>query len=98
MIPEGHLLIVIDLVYTAPTDRIEPHRAAHMAFIKQCLDEGFILVSGPKVPRTGGTIIAIAKDVEAARARMALDPFVTENLVDLTYTPFDPGTRHPALP
>ena len=59
MIPEGHLLIVIDLVYTAPTDRIEPHRAAHMAFIKQCLDEGFILLSGPKVPRTGGTIIAM---------------------------------------
>ncbi|MFW2588376.1 YciI family protein [Sagittula sp. SSi028] len=97
LIPEGHNLFVIDIRYTAGPDRIEPLRESHMAFIAECLAEGFILVSGPKVPRTGGMIIAVAPDRAAVTERMAQDPFVREGVIALEVTEFTPGTQHPVL-
>ena len=96
-IPAGHHLFVIDIRYTAPYEDIESVRAPHMTFIQQCLDDGFILVSGPKVPRDGGLIIAVGECMDAVQARMAQDPFSTAGVVEMTFTEFDPGTRHPTL-
>ncbi|MBP0483268.1 YciI family protein [Sagittula salina] len=97
LIPEGHHLFIIDLTYVAGAEKIDLHRTAHMAFVATCLADGFILLSGPKVPRDGGVIVAVARDLAAAQARMAEDPFVIHGLVAVTYTEVDPGTRHPTL-
>ncbi|MCT4556877.1 MAG: YciI family protein [Pelagimonas sp.] len=90
-------LFVIDLHYTVPFEQVEPHLEAHMAFIQAAREDGFIVVAGAKVPRTGGVIIASAPSLESAQARMTQDPFCTANVVSLGFTQFKPGTLCDAL-
>lgn len=94
LIPYGQNVFVIDIEYLVPFAEVEPHLGAHIAFIKDCLGAGFILIAGPKVPRSGGMIIATAPSREEAAATMARDPFVIEGVANVSITEVVAGTRH----
>ena len=59
----GHAapMFVIELVYKVPLPEIDAHMAAHVAFLKKYDAAGNFLVSGRKIPRDGGIILAVGK-------------------------------------
>src|SRR5216683_189030 len=51
-------MFVIELTYKADLAEIDAHMAAHVIFLKKYYAAGNFLVSGRKVPRDGGIILA----------------------------------------
>jgi len=52
-------MFIIELTYNATLAEIDAHMAAHVSFLKKYYAAGKFLVSGRKVPRDGGIIIAV---------------------------------------
>ena len=57
-------MYVVNITYTAPLDRIDDALEAHRAFLGQQFDAGVFIAAGPKLPRTGGIILAARIDRE----------------------------------
>lgn len=79
---------IIDLEYQAPISEIEKHLDPHMDYIHAGRDKGYFISWGPKVPRTGGLIIAQAESREEIEDFCGTDPFVTEGVSKMTITEF----------
>ena len=73
-------MFVIELSYKADLSKIDAAMPAHVAFLKKHYAAGDFLVSGRKIPRDGGIIIAAGSDRAAIEAIAAADPFVAEGL------------------
>ena len=73
-------MFVIELIYQADLAEIDAHMAAHVAFLKKHYASGHFLVSGRKVPRDGGIILAVGKNRPEIEAIIARDPFVVRGL------------------
>src|SRR5262245_57992609 len=61
-------MFVIELVYKADLAEIDAHMKAHIRFLRKYYDSGHFLVSGRKIPRDGGIILAVAesrREIEA---------------------------------
>ncbi len=84
---------VIDLHYIVPMDRIEAAVQEHRAFLQTGYDQGLLLCSGPKTPRTGGVIIARAPSLAHLQAFCSEDPFLKQGLAEYRYTEFTPVKR-----
>lgn len=66
---------VILVEYTAPLAEIDAALASHRAWVDQGFADGIFLLSGPRVPREGGAILAHGEARAALEARVAEDPF-----------------------
>jgi uncharacterized protein YciI len=73
-------MFIIELTYTRPLADIDAAMAAHMRFVKKHYADGTFLVSGRKIPRDGGVIVAVGDSREAIEAVMRDDPFVSQGL------------------
>ena len=91
-------MFFIELLYTAALTEIDKHMAAHVKFLKKYYAAGNFLVSGRKIPRDGGVIIASAKDREEIEAIVAEDPFVERGLTQFRIIEFRASQRSEALP
>ena len=60
-------MFVIELIYKASLAEIDAHMAAHVMFLKKYYAAGNFLVSGRKIPRDGGIILAVGKSRRADR-------------------------------
>jgi len=66
-------MFVIELIYKVPLTEIDAGMRAHMTFLKKYYAAGNFLVSGRKIPRDGGIILAVGdsrEQIEASRARI----------------------------
>ncbi len=88
-------MFIINLNYIAPLEKIDARMKEHMAFLNACYREGLFIVSGRKVPRTGGIILARGSSKEALEALMKNDPFVSEGLAELDIIEFNTSQSHP---
>jgi uncharacterized protein YciI len=70
-------VFVLLLAYTKPLDEVDALMRKHMAWLNQQYAAGRFLVSGRRIPRTGGVIVALGDDREEIEAIAASDPFVT---------------------
>ena len=86
-------MFVIELTYTAPLTEIDAHMATHMIYLKKYYASGHFLMSGRKVPRDGGVILAIGKDREQIETIAAEDPFHTQGLADVRVVEFRVSQR-----
>lgn len=50
-------------------------KAAHFAFLQKGMDESVFLLSGPKIPATGGFLVARAESAEELREYLAAEPY-----------------------
>ena len=91
-------MFIVDINYVRPMDEIEAATEAHRAFLDTHIASGLLLMAGPKVPRTGGYLIARGGQTkEELMAVLADDPFVSGKLADYVVTEFNPGKRNPVL-
>ena len=81
-------MFVIELVYKAPLSEIDAHMKAHVAFLKKHYAAGDFLVSGRKIPREGGIILALAESRERVESLMSEDPFCRLGLADVRIIEF----------
>ena len=84
-------MFVIELIYKADLAEIDAHMAAHVAFLKKHYASGNFLVSGRKVPRDGGVILAIGVDRATIEAIAKEDPFVSRALAEVRIIEFRPS-------
>ncbi|WP_246778375.1 YciI family protein [Maritalea myrionectae] len=84
-------LFVIELTYKVALDAVEPHLAAHRAFLDVHYQAGHFLASGAKVPRDGGIILATAASKADVHEMIAQDPFHQHDLAHYTITEFVPS-------
>ncbi len=86
---------LVEATYTVPFEQVRAAIPRHRAWLQQGYDQGLFLCSGPKVPPTGGYLLARAASVEALRAMFEDEPFKREGLATFTFTEFDPVKRQP---
>lgn len=91
-------MFVIELVYKVPLSEIDAHMAAHVAFLKKHYASGHFLVSGRKIPRDGGIILAIGDNREKIEAIVREDPFVARHLADFRIIEFRASQRAEDIP
>ena len=86
-------MFVIELTYTAPLAEIDAHMAAHMKFLKKYYASGNFLVSGRKIPRDGGIIIAVGASRDEIQTLIQQDPFHSHGLADFRIIEFRASQR-----
>ena len=70
-------MFVLLLTYVKPLAEVDALMRDHMAWLNEHYDAGRFLVSGRRIPRTGGVIVARGDDRGAIEALAASDPFVS---------------------
>ena len=86
-------MFVVELIYKAALADLDAAMAAHVTFLKKHYDSGHFLVSGRKVPRDGGVIVAAGIDREQLDAVMRADPFCERGLADFRIIEFRASQR-----
>ena len=81
-------MFVIELVYKAPLAEIDAHMSAHVVFLKKYYAAGHFLVSGRKIPRDGGIILAVGKTREHIERIVEEDPFYKHGLAEFRIIEF----------
>jgi uncharacterized protein YciI len=81
-------MFIIELTYTADLARIDAAMPAHMRFLRAHYASGHFVVSGRKIPRDGGIILATGKSREEIEAIARQDPFVTRGLAEVRVIEF----------
>ena len=81
-------MFVIELFYKAPLAQIDANMKAHVAFLNKYYAAGNFLVSGRKIPRDGGIIIAVGSSRDAIEALVREDPFVARGLAEFRVIEF----------
>ena len=91
-------MFVIELRYKADLVQIDAQMRAHVAFLNKYYAAGNFLISGRKIPRDGGIIIAVGENREAIQAIVEEDPFVARGLADYHIIEFRASQRAGDMP
>ena len=90
-------MFVIELTYKAPLKNIDASMPAHLKFLKKYYAAGKFLVSGRKIPRDGGIILAVGESREQIEAIAREDPFYARGLADVRVIEFRASQRSDAM-
>jgi uncharacterized protein YciI len=90
-------MFVIELEYIADLPQIDAHMAAHVAFLKKQYAAGHFVVSGRKIPRDGGIIIAVGDSREQMQTIIEEDPFHKHGLARFRIIEFRASQRAPNI-
>ena len=88
---------VLLVEYIAPLSRIDDLLDDHRAWLDRHFADGTFLVSGPRVPRIGGTILATGTSRDQLERQVASDPLVQAGAARYEVVEFSP-TRGPYAP
>ena len=86
-------MFVIELVYTADLEEIDAHMRAHMAWLDKHYAAGTFVVSGRKIPRDGGVILATGTSRAEIEAIAKQDPFCRNGLAEFRVIEFRASQR-----
>lgn len=81
---------IIEIIYIVPLEDIEKTTLEHRTFLRKLYDEKLILMSGPKVPRSGGIVICRAESIEVAVNLFKVDPYQKKGLAEYRIIEFKP--------
>ena len=86
-------MFIVELIYKADLAAIDAQMRPHMAFLKKHYAAGTFVVSGRKVPREGGVIIAAGKSRAEIETIVKEDPFVKLGLAEFRIIEFRASQR-----
>ncbi|GHG85455.1 YciI family protein [Streptomyces lanatus] len=90
-------MFVLELTYTAPIEDVDAALEAHVAWLDEQYEKGIFLTSGPRNPRDGGVILAVAPDRAWIEELTTTDPFVGAGVCAYRVTEFVATKTAPAL-
>jgi uncharacterized protein YciI len=85
-------MFVVSLTYKCDLEEVEKHLAEHIKYLEKQYAKGNFLVSGPKVPRTGGVIIAKCSSLDELDLILKQDPFYKEEVAEYSIIEFVANT------
>jgi len=91
-------MFVIELTYRADLKEIDAHMTAHVKFLNKYYADGTFLVSGRKIPRDGGIILAAGKTKQQIEALIKEDPFYKHGLAGFRIIEFRASQRAEDIP
>lgn len=91
-------MFVIELVYKADLAQIDAAMKAHVAWLNTHYAAGTFVLSGRKVPRDGGIILATGHDRARIEAIVREDPFVVRGLAETRVIEFRASQRAGDVP
>ena len=91
-------MFVIELTYTADLAAIDAAMKAHVAFLNKHYASGHFLVSGRKIPREGGIILAVGESRDQIAAIMREDPFCARGLAEVRIVEFRASQQADDMP
>ena len=91
-------MFVIELIYKADLEAIDAHMSAHVKFLKKYYADGTFLVSGRKIPRDGGIILAAGKSKQQIETLIKEDPFHQHGLAEFRVIEFRASQRAADIP
>ena len=86
-------MFIVELIYKADLAKIDGAMRSHMAYLKKQYADGTFVVSGRKIPRDGGIILAVGKNRQEIEAIAKQDPFVKLGLADFRIIEFRVSQR-----
>jgi|ERR671931_47329 uncharacterized protein YciI len=92
------IMFVIELTYKVPLAEIDAHMAAHVRYLNKYYAAGNFLISGRKIPRDGGIIVAAGSDRHEIEAIVREDPFYERGLADFRIIQFRASQRAGDMP
>jgi uncharacterized protein YciI len=90
-------VFVLLLTYVKPLPEVDALMREHVAWLDEQYAAGRFLVSGRRIPRTGGVIVARGDDREEIEALAATDPFVRGGVATCEVVQFRASQRAPGL-
>ncbi len=86
-----------EIHYLVPNEQLDQFVSLHRAFLQTGYDQDILLISGPKVPRTGAYLVARSESLEDLLAFFANDPYQLNHLASYTFQEFNPVKFHPCI-
>ncbi len=86
-------MFVLLLTYVKPLAEVDLLMREHVDWLNEQYAAGRFLVSGRRIPRTGGVILAHGDDREAMEALAATDPFVRGGVATVEVIQFRASQR-----
>jgi uncharacterized protein YciI len=86
-------VFIVERIYKADLAKIDGAMRTHMAYLKKHYAAGTFVVSGRKIPRDGGIILAVGKSREEIEAIAKEDPFCKLGLAEFRVTEFRVNQR-----
>ncbi len=90
-------MFIIHLTYKAPLSDVDKFLQAHREFLDYYYKQGLLVASGPKIPRTGGIIIAATNDRAYLESILQQDPYHLADITDYELIEFTPVKHCDAL-
>jgi len=81
---------IIEITYTGTAEEIGATVSDHREFLQTGYDLGWLLVSGPQVPCTGGMIVARAPSLAEIQDFFKNDPYQIKGLAAYRFVEFEP--------
>jgi uncharacterized protein YciI len=81
---------LIEITYLVSAEQLGDVVAEHRAFLQTGYDRGWLLFSGPLVPRTGGVVVGRAPTLDDIQAFFKNDPYQLKGLAVYRFAEFNP--------
>lgn len=75
-------MFLINISYKVPLAQIEPYFDAHIAFVRKYVESEVFVLTGKKVPRSGGIILADIPSEPELMDILKEDPFFEFDLAE----------------
>ncbi|WP_305812018.1 YciI family protein [Photobacterium leiognathi] len=83
-------MFIVSITYISEMSQIDKYLDAHIEYLDRNYERGVFIASGRKVPRSGGIILAKARNLSELEEILNDDPFKIHNLADYELTEFVP--------
>lgn len=90
-------LFIIEVDYTASLEVIDSIVGEHRAYLAKGYEQGFLLASGPRNPKTGGIIIGRFPSLESVQEFTKNDPYNLKNAASYNIIEFTPVLHNDAI-
>lgn len=90
-------MYLLILHYKTDLQTVDSHVPDHTKYLQKNYELGNFLLSGRRIPRTGGIIIARAEHEEAVRAIIKEDPFYIHGVAEYEIIPFIASMTAPQI-
>ncbi len=86
-------MFIIELTYKVPLEEIDAHMKAHVIYLNKFYKSKEFIVSGRKIPRDGGIIIATALTKKEIEKIVKQDPFYKHKLAEFRIIEFNASQK-----
>ena len=90
-------MFIVSITYTSPLAEIDKRISEHIEFLNEHYRLGHFQLSGRKVPRTGGVILATVESRDVLDEILANDPINRDNLATYEVVQIVPTKSSEAL-